>query len=92
MEDSAYPRSQPAGGNGEGLATQHDVTERTIWRDMEALQEAGFPLTDEKANGRTRWKLMPNGLKGLNDSGLTIGELALLYTHEFGISCDVTVV
>lgn len=27
-----------------------------------------------------------------NRHGLTIGELALLYTHEFGISCDVTVV
>lgn len=27
-----------------------------------------------------------------NRHGMTIGELALLYVHEFGISCDVTVI
>jgi DeoR/GlpR family transcriptional regulator of sugar metabolism len=26
------------------LAAEHQVTERTIRRDIEALQEAGFPL------------------------------------------------
>ena len=53
-----------------GLARQCGVTQRTIWRDVAALQEAGFPLVDEKPDGRTRWKLLPNGLKGLQNSGL----------------------
>ena len=33
------------------LADEHGVTERTIRRDIEALQEAGFPLYDERADG-----------------------------------------
>ena len=32
--------------------TEHGVTERTIRRDIEALQEAGFPLYDERADGQ----------------------------------------
>ncbi len=34
------------------LAAAHGVTERTIRRDIEALQEAGFPLYDDRANGK----------------------------------------
>jgi len=71
------------------LARQHGVAERTIWRDMEALQEAGFPLIDEKRDGRTRWKLLPNGLKGLQDSSLTLGELASLYFSRTLVQCLV---
>ena len=33
------------------LADEHGVTERTIRRDIEALQEAGFPLYDEREDG-----------------------------------------
>ena len=62
-----------------GLARHCGVTQRTIWRDVAALQDAGFPLVDEKSDGRTRWKLMPHGLKGIENSGLTISELASLY-------------
>jgi predicted DNA-binding transcriptional regulator YafY len=56
-----------------------DVTQRTVWRDLAALQEVGFPLIDDKHTGSTRWKLLPHGLKGLENSGLTISELASLY-------------
>jgi predicted DNA-binding transcriptional regulator YafY len=83
-------RTLEASRHGEtvaALARQHDVTERTIWRDMEALQEAGFPLTNEKRDGRSRWKLMPNGLKGLQDSGLTLSELASLYFSRTLVQC-----
>ncbi len=69
------------------LARQHGVTERTIWRDMEALQEAGFPLTNEKPDGKTRWKLLPNGLKGLQDSALSLSELASLYFSRVLVQC-----
>ncbi|RPI54457.1 MAG: transcriptional regulator [Acidobacteria bacterium] len=69
------------------LAREHDVTERTIWRDMEALQAAGFPLTNEKPDGKTRWKLLSNGLKGLQDSGLSMSELASLYFSRALVQC-----
>lgn len=35
------------------LAEAADVTTRTIRRDLEALQQAGFTLFDEKRDGRT---------------------------------------
>lgn len=31
---------------------------RTLRRDLEALEAAGFPLFTEPVNGRTRWRLM----------------------------------
>src|SRR5688572_16628986 len=72
-----------------GLAKQCGVTERTIWRDVAALQEVGFPLVDEKRDGHTRWKMMPHGLKGLADSGLSISELASLYFSRALVECLV---
>ena len=55
------------------------VTKRTIWRDMSALQEAGFPLADDKSEGRTRWMLVGTPFKGLGDTGLTLPELCAVY-------------
>ena len=44
-----------------------------------ALQEAGFPLYDDKdEQGRTRWHLDGHVLKGL-ETGFTLGELCALY-------------
>jgi predicted DNA-binding transcriptional regulator YafY len=61
------------------LAQDLDVTTRTIRRDLAALQEAGFPLYDDKdEQGRTRWHLDGQVLKGL-DTGFTLGELCALY-------------
>ncbi|MEO5742008.1 MAG: WYL domain-containing protein [Vicinamibacterales bacterium] len=70
-------RTLDASRHGESVATLArlcEVTERTVWRDVAALQEAGFPLVDEKPEGRTKWKLVAGGLKGLNDSGLTLSD------------------
>jgi hypothetical protein len=39
------------------LAKEHDVTLRTIRRDIEALQEAGFPLYDDRSGHRKFWRL-----------------------------------
>ena len=30
------------------LADRFGVTQRTVWRDLEALQQVGFPLVDDK--------------------------------------------
>ena len=60
------------------LAREHDVTERTIRRDIEALQEAGFPLYDERADGRKLWRLV-DGYKQRLTQTFTLAELAALY-------------
>lgn len=61
------------------LADDLSVTTRTIRRDLAALQEAGFPLYDERdSDGRTRWRLDGHVLKGV-ETGFTLAELCALY-------------
>jgi predicted DNA-binding transcriptional regulator YafY len=63
----------------DALADDLEVTTRTIRRDLAALQEAGFPLYDEKDDdGRVRWRLDGQILKGL-ETGFTLAELCALY-------------
>lgn len=63
----------------DALADELDVTTRTIRRDLAALQEAGFPLYDERdEDGRVRWRLDGQVLGGL-ESGFTLAELCALY-------------
>jgi predicted DNA-binding transcriptional regulator YafY len=60
------------------LAAEHGVTERTIRRDIEALQEAGFPLYDERSDGRKIWRLVDGYKQRLNQT-FTLSELSALY-------------
>jgi predicted DNA-binding transcriptional regulator YafY len=60
------------------LAAEHGVTERTIRRDVEALQEAGFPLYDDRADGKKVWRLV-EGYQQKLAQGFTLSELAALY-------------
>jgi predicted DNA-binding transcriptional regulator YafY len=62
------------------LATLCSVTTRTIRRDLQALEEAGFPLFDDRSHddGRTRWRMNGQALRGLA-AGLTLSELCALY-------------
>jgi predicted DNA-binding transcriptional regulator YafY len=63
----------------DGLASELDVTTRTIRRDLAALQEAGFPLYDERDDdGRVRWRIDGQVLKGL-ETGFTLAELCAMY-------------
>ena len=63
----------------DALAGELDVTSRTIRRDLAALQEAGFPLYDERdTDGHVRWRLEGQVLKGL-ETGFTLAELCALY-------------
>jgi predicted DNA-binding transcriptional regulator YafY len=67
------------GAQIDALADELDVTTRTIRRDLAALQEAGFALYDtHDENGRVRWRLDGQVLKGL-DTGFTLAELCALY-------------
>jgi predicted DNA-binding transcriptional regulator YafY len=40
------------------LAKDFDCHKRTVYRDLEALEAAGFPLYTESVNGRNLWLLM----------------------------------
>ena len=61
------------------LAGELHVSKRTIWRDLAALQEVGFPLVDEHADRKTTWRVMRLPLKALTDSGMTVTEVCSLY-------------
>lgn len=73
-------RARPAGVTIDELAARCDVTTRTIRRDLQALEEAGFPLFDDKSrdDGKTRWLVNGQAFKGLS-AGLTVSELCALY-------------
>src|SRR5690348_1717641 len=73
-------RARAAGVTIEELASLCGVTTRTIRRDLQALEEAGFPLYDDRSHddGRTRWKVNGQAFKGLA-AGLTVSELCALY-------------
>lgn len=62
------------------LARARGVSTRTIRRDLEALQQAGFPLydDDEEAGGK-RWKLSAKPFHALAETGLALSELLALY-------------
>ena len=67
------------GATIDALADELDVTTRTIRRDLAALQEAGFPLYDERDDdGHVHWRIDGQVLKGL-DTGFTLAELCALY-------------
>jgi predicted DNA-binding transcriptional regulator YafY len=72
--------ARTAGVTIDELAERCDVTTRTIRRDLQALEEAGFPLFDDKGrdDGKTRWLVNGQAFKGLS-AGLTVSELCALY-------------
>jgi predicted DNA-binding transcriptional regulator YafY len=61
------------------LAARTGVTTRTIRRDLEALQLAGFPLYDETHDGKKYWMLEQKAFKRLDAAGFTFAELSALY-------------
>lgn len=61
------------------LSSITGVSTRTIRRDLEALQEAGFPIFDEQAEGERYWRLDTRPFRALTESGLTLDELAALH-------------
>jgi len=73
-------RARGSGVTLDELASLSGVTTRTIRRDLQALEEAGFPLYDDRSadDGRTRWRVNGQAFKGLA-AGLTVSELCALY-------------
>lgn len=73
-------QARTAGVTIDALASLCEVTTRTIRRDLQALEEAGFPVYDDRSHddGRTRWRLNGQTFRGLG-TGLTVSELCALY-------------
>lgn len=69
------------------LAQRTGVTTRTIRRDLEALQTAGFPLFDEVHDGRKYWTLEQKAFRRLADTGFTLAELSALYFSRTLVEC-----
>ena len=69
------------------LAARTGVTTRTIRRDLEALQTAGFPLYDEVHDGKKYWTLEHRPFKRLDDTGFTLAELSALYFSRTLVEC-----
>jgi proteasome accessory factor B len=60
------------------LAEEFGVSKRTLYRDLKALEEAGYPLLSEVIEGTTYWKLEPS-FKGTTPVTFTLNELTALY-------------
>ncbi len=69
------------------LAALTGVTIRTIRRDLDALQEAGFALYDQTVDGRKHWYLNRHPFKKLDEVGFTLGELSALYFSRTLMEC-----
>lgn len=61
------------------MAEDTGVTTRTIYRDLEALQEVGFPLSNESRDNHTYWILLDAPFKHLMQLGFSLSELCALY-------------
>jgi predicted DNA-binding transcriptional regulator YafY len=69
------------------LAKRTGVTTRTIRRDLEALQAAGFPLFDEIHEGKKYWTLEQRAFRRLDATGFTLAELSALYFSRTLVEC-----
>jgi predicted DNA-binding transcriptional regulator YafY len=63
------------------LAQQEDCHSRTIWRDLAAIQEAGFPLYSEKDGQKSRWSFV-EGYTFHLPVPFTVTELMSLYFYR----------
>src|SRR6476660_8152608 len=72
------------------LAERTGVSTRTIRRDLEALQAAGFPLFDELHDGKKYWTLEQRAFRRLDDTGFTLAEMTALYFSRTLVECLAT--
>ncbi len=70
------------------LASRTGVSTRTIRRDLDALQAAGFPLFDEvDENNKRYWTLEQKAFRRLDDTAFTLAELSALYFSRTLVEC-----
>jgi len=64
------------------LVAEHGVCRRTIYRDLEALQSAGFPLYDVRLDRQVFWRMDGSPFRGLSDTAFTFSELCAFYVNR----------
>jgi len=65
------------------LAAEHGVATRTIRRDLNALQDAGFPLYPEaRTGGEQYWRLAGKPFRKLTETSFTVAELCAFYANR----------
>ena len=69
------------------MSNRTGVTTRTIRRDLDALQAAGFPLYDETHDGKKYWMLEQRAFRRLDYTGFTLAELSALYFSRTLLEC-----
>ena len=80
----------PTGVSVRRLATRHDVHQRTIRRDIEALEQAGFPIYCDRANGTALYKFNTRPFRRLEKTGLTLTEMCALYMSRSTLEAFAT--
>jgi len=73
--------SRKTGATVADLAQEQDCHPRTVWRDLTAIQEAGFPLYSEKDGQQSRWSFV-DGYKFHLPVPFTVTELMSLYFYR----------
>jgi len=70
--------SSRTGKSASELAEGLDCNPRTVYRDLEALQVAGFPIYTERVDGKNLWSLLDT-VKHQMPVPFTLTELMALY-------------
>ncbi len=71
--------ASPQGATIDEIAGEADCCRRTVYRDLDALQEAGFPLYNPDTGGKkNRWAILRNDRSGL-PFPLELPEVMALY-------------
>jgi predicted DNA-binding transcriptional regulator YafY len=61
----------------DAVPDDYPKNDRTVRRDLEALEAVGFPLVVERHNGQTRWRLI-EGFRNIPALGFSATELMAL--------------
>ena len=64
------------------MATKYEVCDRTLRRDLAALETAGFTLYPQSVDGRNCWRLTGKPLKAITETSFTLPELCAFYMNR----------
>jgi predicted DNA-binding transcriptional regulator YafY len=69
--------SRKRGISAADISNELEAPVRTIYRDLESIQEAGFPVFNERIDGQSLWKFV-DGFKAGYSIPLTITKIMFI--------------